>query len=154
VSVLSVVVQWEGMSAAPVSRQGAGCRACHPSLFNCQGLWHWHLALARVLAALAAQGRSNSGASDAAVLSRPAGLPVVSVLSVVTQWGGMSAAPVSRQGAGCRACEAHCLLRVTELQERRGEIREAQNDVVAAHLDEEFPVHDWCFQCMTAAVDL
>ena len=72
VSVLSVVAQWEGLSAAPVSRQGAGCRACHPSLFNCHGPCHWHLALARVLAALAAEGRSNSGASDAAVLSRPA----------------------------------------------------------------------------------
>jgi len=50
-------------------------------MFNCHGPWHWDLALARVLAALAAQGRSNSGASDAAVLSRPAGLPGVSVLS-------------------------------------------------------------------------
>ena len=63
VSVLSVMAQWEGLSAAPVSRQGAGCSACHPSLFNCHGPCHWHLALARVLAALAAQGRSNSGAS-------------------------------------------------------------------------------------------
>lgn len=52
------------------------------------------------------------------------------------------------------ASEAHCLLRVTQLQERRGEIREAQNDIAAAHLDEEFPVHDWCLQCMTAAVHL
>ena len=66
------------------SRLPSGCRACHPSLFNCQGPWHWDLALARVLAALAAQERaihSNSGVSDAAVLSPPAGLPGVSVLS-------------------------------------------------------------------------
>jgi len=37
VSVLSVVAKWEALSAAPVSRQGAGCRACHPSLFNSHG---------------------------------------------------------------------------------------------------------------------
>jgi len=85
---------------SPVRVQGAGHATlpCHPSLFNCHGPRHWHLALARVLAALAAQGRSNSGASDAADLSRPAGLPGVSVLSVVAQWEGLSAAPVGVKG--------------------------------------------------------
>jgi len=52
------------------------------------------------------------------------------------------------------ASEAHAILRVKELRERRGEVHEAQNEVATAHLDEVFPVHDWCFQCMTAAVDL
>ena len=44
---------------SPVRVQGAGHATlpCHPSLFNCHGPRHWHLALARVLAALAAQGR-------------------------------------------------------------------------------------------------
>ena len=52
------------------------------------------------------------------------------------------------------ASEAHALLRLTELQERRGEVCEAQNEVAAAYLDEVFPVHDRCFQCLTAAVDV
>jgi len=39
------------------------------------------------------------------------------------------------------ASEAHALLPVKELRERRGEVREAQNKVVAAHLYEVFSVH-------------
>jgi len=63
-----------------------GRRACPPSLFDCYRPWHWDLTLTRVLAALAAQSsaparNSNYGACYAAVLSRPAGLSGVSVLS-------------------------------------------------------------------------
>ena len=53
-------------------------------LFDCHGPWHWDLALARVLAALSAQELSacqkfKFWACYAAVHSRPAGLPGVSV---------------------------------------------------------------------------
>jgi len=64
----------------------SGGMACPPSLFDCHRPWHWDLALARVLAAFAAHELSacqkfKSGASYAAVLSRPAGLPGVSMFS-------------------------------------------------------------------------
>jgi len=64
----------------------SGGRACPPFLFYCHRPWQWNLALALVLAALATQKRapasnSNSGACYASVLSRPAALPGVSVLS-------------------------------------------------------------------------
>jgi len=64
----------------------SGGRAWPPFLFYRHRPWQWNLALARVLAALAAQKRapasnSNSGACYASVLSRPAALPGVSVLS-------------------------------------------------------------------------
>jgi len=41
-----------GKDCPPVS---SGGRACPPSLFDCHGPWHWDLALAWVLEALAAQ---------------------------------------------------------------------------------------------------
>ena len=63
-----------------------GGRAWPPFLFYRHRAWQWNLALARVLAALTAHKRasttnSNSGACYASVLSRPAALPGVSVLS-------------------------------------------------------------------------
>jgi len=45
-----VVAQWEGLFVAPVGGKGMP-----PFLFDCHGPWHWDLALARVLTALAAQ---------------------------------------------------------------------------------------------------
>jgi len=77
-----VVAQWEGLSAAPVSRRGEGHATLHSSTATDPGTgispWpgSWRRSLHRSAAI-----QSNSGASDAAVLSRPAGLPGVSVLS-------------------------------------------------------------------------
>jgi len=64
----------------------SGGRAWPPFLFYRHRPWQWNLALAWVLAALTSQKRapasnSNSGACYASVLSRPAALPGVSVLS-------------------------------------------------------------------------
>ena len=64
----------------------SGGRVCPPFLFYRHRPWEWNLALARVLASLTAQERapvsnSNSGACYVSVLSRPAALPGVSVLS-------------------------------------------------------------------------
>jgi len=71
-----------GKDCPPLPSEG---RVCPPSLFGCHGPWHWDLALAwwrRSLHRSSVPARnSNSGASYVAVLSRPAGLPGVSVLS-------------------------------------------------------------------------
>jgi len=70
----------------PESGAPVGGKAWPPLIFYCHRPWQWNIALARVLAALAAQKRapasnSNSGACYASVLSRPAALPDVPVLS-------------------------------------------------------------------------
>jgi len=44
---------WHGGKDCPPLPSGG--KACPPSLFDCHGPWHWDLAHARVLAALAAQ---------------------------------------------------------------------------------------------------
>ena len=79
------MAQWEGLSAAPVSRRGEGHATLPSSTATDPGTgippWpgSWRRSLHRSGASDAAV-LSRPGASDAAALSRQAGLPGVSVL--------------------------------------------------------------------------